>query len=130
MANFPAYYSNPRVVDHASISTANTNRDGTGTIAAVATGSPAGFRVLRIIAQAIGSTTAGMIRLFLSTDGGSTWKLFDEITVSVITVGAGVSGWRGEASYADLILFGTNVKIGASTHNAESFEVWALGGDK
>ncbi len=129
MANFPSYASNPRAVNRASVGTANTNRDGSGTIETIATGSAAGFKVLRVVAQATVSTTAGMIRLYLSTDGGSTWKLFDEIVVSVITVGPGVAGFRGEVAYTDLTLYGTSVKLGASTHNAENHEVWALGGD-
>jgi len=50
------------------ISTANANRDGTGTLGVVATASAksgGGCRIDALAIQATGTTTAGMIRLFL-----------------------------------------------------------------
>lgn len=48
----------------AQISTANTNRDGTGTLVPVLVAGVNGSRVDRVQFQAIGTTTAGMLRLF------------------------------------------------------------------
>lgn len=129
MASTAAWASTPRAIDRATVSAANTNRDGSGTIVEVAQGSAAGFRINRVIAQATVSTTPGMIRLYLSKNSGTNWYLFDEIPVSAVTVGAGVPGFRGEVVYEDLILYGTTMRLGASTHNAESHEVWAPGAD-
>lgn len=129
MATAPAYAANPRTIDRGTVSAANTNRDGTGTIVSIATGSAAGLRVSEVVAQAEVTTTAGMIRLYLSTDSGSTWKLFDEIPVSAVTVAASTAAFRASRSYANLILYGTSNRLGASTHNAEAFQVWALGAD-
>ena len=129
MAITPAYAANPRSLDIAQISAANTNRDGTGTIGTVATGSATGLRIDEVVAQATVTTTAGMVRLYLSTDSGSTWRLFDEIPVSAITVGASTPAFRASRFYKNLVLFGTSDLLGASTHNAETFNVFPLGAD-
>ena len=112
-----------------SISTANTNRDGTGTITSVATGVAAGTKVFEVVVQATATTTAGMVRLFLSTDSGSTWKLFDEVAIAAATPSATVKGQRVSTTYANLILANSSTVIGASTHNAEAFNVVVLAGD-
>lgn len=129
MAQLPTYAANPRSIDRAAVSAANTNRDGSGTIVSIATGSAAGFKVQEVVAQATATTTAGMVRLFISTDSGSTWKLFDELPVGATTVSASVSAYRAVKNYQNLVLTGTTNRLGASTHNAEAFEVYALGAD-
>lgn len=122
-------YTTARAVDKVAISTANTNRDGTGTIGTLATAVAAGTKFFEIVVQALGTTTAGMVRLYHSSDGGTTWTMFDEVDVSAITVGANVKAFRQSKTYANLVLVGTSAKLGVSTHNAESFEIYALGGD-
>ncbi len=129
MAAAPTFAANPRSIDLAAVTAANTNRDGTGTIVTVAAGSAAGFKVHEVVAQAIVTTTAGMIRLYISTDTGSTWTLFDELVVPATTVDAGVPGARTLKTYANLVLTGTTNLLGASTHNAEAHNVFALGAD-
>jgi hypothetical protein len=129
MAAAPTYAANPRSIDRVSVSTANTNRDGSGTIATISIGSAAGFKVMEVVAQATVTTTAGMIRIFISTDSGSTWRLWDEIPVGAVTVSASVTAFRGVKNYNNLVLFGTTNRLGASTHNAEAFEVYAPGAD-
>lgn len=128
MADKPRFTKTPRVAQ-AAISTANTNRDGTGTISTVITGSASATRVEEIVVKATGTTTAGQVRLFLSTDGGTTWRLFDEVAVGALTPSESVQAFRSRLTYANLVLPDANAKIGASTHNAESFVVTALGGD-
>lgn len=129
MATQPTYAANPRSIDRAAVSTANTNRDGTGTIASIASGSAAGLKIQEVVAQATVTTTAGMIRLFISTDSGSTWDLFDELPVGAVTVSASTPAYRISKNYQNLVLYGTSNRLGASTHNAEAFEVFALGAD-
>jgi len=63
-----AQYATIPKIGRTSISTANTAKDGTGTIATLVTGAPAnqaGTRVDRVAIQATGDTTTGMVRLFL-----------------------------------------------------------------
>lgn len=124
MATAPAYAANPRSLDIGQVSTANTNRDGTGTIATVCTGATAGTRISSVTVQATGTTTAGMVRLYLSTDSGTTWRLFREFVVSAITVGASTAGYRYREVFEDLVLNGSSDLLGASTHNAETFNVF------
>lgn len=124
MASTPAYASNPRSLDIAQISAANTNRDGTGTIVTVCTGAAAGTRVSSVTVKATVATTAGMVRLYLSTDSGTTWRLYDEIPVTAGTPTASVESFSRRIEYADLVLTGTSDLLGASTHNAETFNVF------
>jgi hypothetical protein len=129
MALRPAYASTPRSIDHFRLSAANTARDGSGTINTLATGSATGFRVDQIRAKANNTTTAGMIRLFISIDNGSTWKLLDEIPVSAITPSGTVGSWQDARTFSNLVLMGTTNKLGVTSNNAESFDVVALGAD-
>jgi hypothetical protein len=129
MATTPTYASNPRSIDRATVATANTNRDGTGTIVSIATGSAAGLKVSSVVTQPTVTTTAGMIRLFISTDSGTTWFLYDEIPVSAVTVSGSVPAARNVKNYTDLVLFGTTNRLGASTNNAESHQVFCFGSD-
>lgn len=118
-------YGIARSHDYGAVSAANTNRDGTGTIVTIATGVAAGTRVVEVAAQATVTTTAGMVRLYLSTDSGSSWKLFDELPVAAVTVSASQNGYRVSKEYKNLVLYGTTRMLGASTHNAEAFSVFA-----
>jgi hypothetical protein len=111
------------------ISTANTNRDGTGTIGTVLTAGAAGTRIHRITIKATVTTTAGMVRLFIYT--GATYYLWMEVPVTAITPSATVAAF----SYV-LSLFGesalvlpTGYSLRASTEKAENFNVVAEGGD-
>ncbi len=76
-------------------STANTNRDGTGTLSsaiqATATTSPG--RVLRAGVIAQGTTTAGAVGLYL-VSGGNT-RLVYEWAVDALTPGATAAAWSG-----------------------------------
>jgi hypothetical protein len=123
MAAAPAYAANPRSIDIAQISAANTNRDGTGTIVTVCAGVAAGTRVSSVTVKATVTTTAGMVRIYLSTDTGTTWRLYREIPVSAITASASVATFYGRLDFEDLVLTGVSDLLGASTHNAEAFNI-------
>lgn len=126
MASTPSFVSTPRI-GIAQISTANTNRDGTGTVGTVIAGVAAGTRIMEVIVTATGTTTAGMVRLFL--DDGSNVRLLQEIQVSAITVGASTKAFTATVTFDNLILPSTSWELQASTHNAETFNVVALAGD-
>jgi hypothetical protein len=130
MATAPAFISTPRIAT-ATISTANTNRDGTGTITSIMTGVAAGTRVLEVVAQAAvsGAITAGLVTVFISTDSGTTWRLHDEIAIAGVTSSASVKASRNSATYSNLILSGTTDRIGVATTIAQAIAVSVLGGD-
>lgn len=126
MATTPKFTSTARV-GMGVVSAANTNRDGTGTLVDILTGVAAGTKIFEVVIQAAVTTTAGMIRLYIY-DGTNT-RLFDEITVAATSVSASVAGARTTRTYENLILPSSSHKLQASTHNAESHNVIALGGD-
>jgi hypothetical protein len=111
---------------------ANTNRDGTGTIATVWTAGTSGSRILAITIKAIVTTTAGMIRLYISD--GTNIRLWQEIDVTVAVPSGTVKGFSAtvdcsDASPTNLLVLPTGYSLRVSTHNAETFNVFAVGGD-
>jgi hypothetical protein len=127
MATSPVFAVTPRI-GIAEVSVANANRDGTtGTYADVIVGASTGTRIAEIVIQASVTTTAGMVRLFITN--GVTTRMFDEVTVAAATVSATVKGTRVSTTYNNLILPDSSWKIIASTHNANAINVFALGAD-
>lgn len=109
------------------IATANTNRDGTGTLGTLITAPAAGTRVDDIQICAAGTTTAGVIRMFLSD--GTNHFLINEIIVPAITPSTTVPAWSAILKNLGIILkSGWSLRF--STNNAETFNVAMLrGGD-
>jgi hypothetical protein len=126
MAADPAFAVTPRIAS-VNIATANTNRDGTGTVATLITGAATGTRIAEIVVQARVTTTAGMVRIFLHD--GSTFFFLDEVSVAAATVSASVKGTRVSTLYTNLVLPSASWSVRVSTHNAESIDVTALGAD-
>jgi hypothetical protein len=113
-------------------STANSNRDGTGTTGDVITGATFGTRVDRIITKAGSTTTAGMIRLYIY-DGSSATRLWKEVLVTAITPSATVASWESIIFSPDpnvpLLVLPNGYILRCSTVNGESFDCIAHGGD-
>lgn len=126
MASSSVFIGTPKTWQ-APLSVANTNRDGTtGTyVDLVAAGSAPGSRVDRVRLQAAGSTTAGVIRLFVSD--GTNVMLLREILVAAITPSATVEAWSQEITLNLVLANGWTLR--ASTHNAEAFKAFAYGGN-
>src|SRR5262249_51330848 len=120
MATTPQFIGAPKIWA-ASLSTANTNRDGTGTLVTLATGAAApGSRIDRVRIQAAATPTAGVIRLFV--DDGTTKRLIKERLVSAITPSTTVAAFEDEWTLDDGInLPNASWSLKASTHNAENF---------
>lgn len=112
------------------ISTANTNRDGTGTLGVIHTAGSNGsfFKCLRI--QAEGTTTAGVVRIYVQAAGAGNHELIHEALVSAVTPSTTVQAfnydWFGPGG-CGIALSATDV-LECSTHNAETFSVHAVGG--
>lgn len=131
MAASAQYASTPKV-GVGQISTANTNRDGTGTIGTVFTAGSSGSRIDMIDIQATATTTAGMVRLFLHN--GTTAFLLAEVPVVAITPSGTIPAFSAQLNSNTMtqilpIVIPTGWSLRASTHNAEAFNVIALGGD-
>lgn len=129
MAANPAFVSTPRL-GRCSLSTANTATDGTGTITDLIVGVAAGTRVLSVNVQGTATTVASLVNLFLYD--GTSWKLFDQVTVSATTGSNTAKGYRLVTAYTDLVLPSASWKVGATLTVAPTsgtVEVSAYGGD-
>lgn len=106
------------------LSVANPNLNGTGTIVSLIQASTVGSgwlgeKIAKIHLKATGSTTPGMLRLYIQ-DAGSTTKLFSEIPVPASTPTAISTSFERVITYQNFYLQ-TGFKIMGSTQNAESF---------
>jgi len=115
-----------------NIATANTNKDGTGTIGTVLTAGASGSRIDGVNIKAQATTTAGTIRLFVHN--GTTAFLLTEIPVLAQTSSATSNSWEWQGNTNTLtnifpIILQTGFSLRASTNNAESFNVMANGGN-
>lgn len=112
------------------LATANTNRDGTGTIATIASAGPNGSRIEHVDIQAYGTVTAGVIRLYIHD--GTTARLWKEILVTTTTPSTTIAAWSYSldcSQPSNCLLLQTTYSLRASTHNAENFRVASFGGD-
>ena len=112
-----------------ALSTANTNRDGTGTLVDVFTAGERGSEVRRVTINATSTTTAGMVRLFIYD--GTNARFWKDIVVEAITPSGTVEAFNYVLSLLKseaLLLERTHV-LRAAPHNAESFHVVCEGVD-
>lgn len=118
------------------LSTANPNLDGSGVVVPIVGGSnPYGTRIDWIRVKALGSTSAGMIRLFLGTNSVAQ-SLLAEIPVQAVTPSGTVKSWeedwyptvptQGQASPFSLT---SGQFLWASTQNGEQFKISVFGGN-
>ncbi len=124
--------------------TANTNRDGTGTITDVLNpGATTQSLAAAIKITATGTTTAGMVRIF--GYDGTAYRLLHELSVAAATPSGTVKGAIAGAADGVLtpdgylvlnmpvgggltaVVSGTIQKLGISTHNAEGFAAHVKG---
>lgn len=125
----PIHVQTPRS-EVVQVSTANTNRDGTGTLSSAVNAGSNGSKVQRIDISATGTTTAGVVRLFVYD--GSAYRLWREILVSAITPSASIAAYFNsiDCSRRENALYLANGRsLKASTHNAETFNVTVILGD-
>ncbi len=125
MAAAPAFAATPRC-SVGVLGTANTGRDGSGTVATVFTAGASGSKVEEVRITPVGTTTAGMVRLFLHT--GSTYYLLAELAIAAKTPSATVACTVTTLTYDNLLL-PTGWSLRATTEKAEAFNVAAFGGD-
>ena len=127
------------------INTANTLRDGTGAMTILWTApafvdatNPGGSRIERIVIQANGVTTPGMIRIFVSNDATANTAantfLYEEVPVTAATPSGTVQAFATSLQAVTFqtlfpIMIGPGNTLRVSTNNAESFEIIAMGGD-
>lgn len=110
---------------YTTISVANPNLDGTGTLVQILqsfSGSFLGAEIQRIFLKAISTTSSGMLRLFIRNSAGTSTLLFTEIPVSAVTPTATAPSFEEVLVYQNFFLQ-AGYKIMASTENAQTFVV-------
>lgn len=130
MAAAPAFAATPRI-GFGSVSTANTNRDGTGTVVDIITGVAAGTKIVEVVVKATDNPADSILTLFLYD--GSGYRLFDEIDLGdPAAASTTVTGYRTSVRYDNLILPSASWKLAAAVTVAltgGALNVFALGGD-
>lgn len=119
----PLFLTTADLLGAVQISTANTNRDGTGTITTLVTGGTNGTRVLIATVSAVTLVNDGMIRFFITPSGGSTYLWHEEPVWSVVP-SASSPAFQIVVSFDTKLLFlGNGDTVGVSTEKAETFNV-------
>lgn len=125
----PIFVQAPRS-EVVAISTANTNRDASGTLSTAVSAGANGSMVRRIDITATGTTTAGVVRIFVHD--GAAYRLWKEVLVGAVTPSTTVAVYTNaiDCSVRENSLFlASGRSIKASTHNAETFNVTVTLGD-
>lgn len=125
MATQPNYASTPKTTA-VTISVANPNRDGSGTLGTVFTAGANGSRLEYVSIKARGATSQGIIRMFLWN--GTNHFLVDEEQVQPIGPTAETPTYARIVNFAGMVL-PANWQMRASTHNGETFDLVAVGSD-
>ncbi|MFA7243643.1 MAG: hypothetical protein WC091_26345 [Sulfuricellaceae bacterium] len=126
MATTPSYAATPNCAI-ANITTANTARDGTGTVSPVFTAGAAGAMVSRLSIVARASTSAGIIRFFIHN--GATAFLWKEVAVSAVTPSGTAVAFTSVTDIDPPLYLPTGYSVRAATNNAESFNIVVEGGN-
>jgi hypothetical protein len=106
-----------------TISVANPNLNGTGTLGTVIVASQDGTLIKNISIKAIGNTTLGMVRLFVADNLGNAFLLQEVMIPANLQTGV-VKTFSTTINNAFILKSGYQLK--ASTQNAESFNVTVI----
>ena len=129
MAADPAFIATPKI-GAVTVSTANTGRDGTGTIPTVFTAGGSGSKINEVVLKATGDPADSVVTLFLHD--GSTHFLFDEVDLGdPAAASTTVTGYRLSRAYDNLVLpSGWSLRAAITVAlTAGVINVVALGGD-
>lgn len=137
----PIFLKTPRVSGITTGTSANTNKDGTGTVATVFTADATnGSKIERVTFQHMGSNTATVIRLFVNNgstnataannflvheEGLATWSNSETAASTGLTTTSLAVVW-----YCDLVLpAGYKLNVTTGTGIASGVMVTGIGGD-
>jgi hypothetical protein len=109
-----------------SIGTAETSRTAPTSVGTLFSAGSNGSRVDEINIVATGTTTAGVVRIFVYN--GTNYFLLREALVPAITPSTTVAVFSSTLVFSNLVI-PTGYSIRVTTNNAETFHVSAFGGD-
>lgn len=125
MATSPNFAATVRL-SAGALSTADTSRTSPTNVVTIFTAGSNGSRIDEVDITATGTTTAGVVRLFIYT--GTTYYLLQEVLVTAITPSTTVATFTSTLTFNNLML-PSGHSLRATTNNSESFHVIAFGGD-
>jgi hypothetical protein len=129
---YPIYVHHPVVTTTAMPATANTNRDGTGTITTIYTADAAVngslVEVIKFIAAA--ASAVSTINLFRSIDAGATWKFIGQTALRTV-ISPSATVLADEVYYTGLDMpmrLNASDKLGAAPTTANAYTCTVQGG--
>lgn len=130
MASAPIFAATPKL-GIVQITTANTARDGTGTLATLYTAGSSGSLIYKIQIVATGTTTANVVRLFVTDTGGANPRMIEEIIVPAITPSTTVRVFEYVLVYPqnNPLVLQSGMLLKGSTNATETYNAFTFAGD-
>jgi hypothetical protein len=126
MATSPAFAVTPRI-GNVSIATAESSYTSPTNVGTLITGASTGTRIAEIVVKMAATSAAAIVRVFLYD--GTTYWLFDEVTVAAATGSNTLQQTRVSTTYNNLILPSASWSVRVTTSIAQATHVTALGAD-
>ena len=106
MATAPAFAATPLTFAGLAPATFDTSLTAPTNVTTLATGVATGTKIEQIILQAVGTTVAGVVNIFLYD--GATSHLFDQFLVPAVTSSTTARAWQSSRAYPNLLLPSTS----------------------
>jgi hypothetical protein len=126
MAVSPSFAATPRI-GSVSIATADSSYTAPTNVGSLITGVAAGTKINEIVCKCAATSAAAIVRIFLYD--GTTYWLFDEITIAAATGSSTVQQTRVSTSYNNLILPSASWSVRVTTSVSQATHVTSLGAD-
>jgi hypothetical protein len=126
MATSPVFAVTPRI-GAVSISTADSSYTAPTNVGTLITGASTGTRISEIVVKNAATSAAAIVRIFLYD--GSTYWLFDEVTITAATGSSTVQQSRTATVYNNLILPSASWSVRVTTSVSQATHVTAFGAD-
>jgi hypothetical protein len=127
MAASPTFTSTPRI-GAVSLGSADTSYTAPTNVVTVITGVAAGTRIDQVVVQMTATvSSATIVRLWLYD--GTTYFLYDEVTIEARTGSQSVMQTRSVRRYDALVLPSSSWSLRATVHTSNAGNVQAFGAD-
>jgi len=126
VATSPVFAVAPRI-GAVSIATAESSYTAPTNVGTLISGASTGTRIAEIVVKCAATSAAAIVRIFLYD--GTTYWLFDEVSVAAATGSATVQQTRVSTTYNNLILPSAAWSVRVTTSVAQATHVTAFGAD-
>lgn len=125
MATSPAFAATPKI-GAVSVATADSSYTAPSSVGTVLTAGSSGTRIAEVVCKSAATSAAAIVRLFLYD--GTTYWLFDEVTIAAATGSSTVQQTRVSTTYNNLII-PSGWSLRATVSVSQATHVTALGAD-